>query len=176
MWKAGMAILLTGAVTFSAGMEILPEKAEEETFNGEWTEVQGDSYGALTYKITEDGVIKGVVGVHEELQIHSSELCNDVTLETRYVYEIGESAFAYYNSKLKRLSFDTNLLHTIRTSAFRYTSLEGEIVFPDSLRDIQKDAFLNCSNLERIVLPSNLTHLGERAFGYCDNLNHVQIP
>lgn len=175
MWKAGMAILLAGAVTFSAGMEIIPEKAEEETLNGEWTEVQGDSYGALTYKITEDGVITGVVGSVEELEIHSSEIYNSVTYDKRNVYEIGASAFANY-SKLKRLSFDTNILHTIQSSAFRYTGLEGEIIFPNSLRDIQTGAFNHCSNLERIVLPSNLEHLGESAFGYCDNLNHVQIP
>lgn len=175
MWKAGIAILLAGTVTFSAGMEIIPEKAEEETLNGEWTEVQGDSYGALTYKITEDGVITGVVGSVEELEIHSSEIYNSVTYDKRNVYEIGASAFANY-SKLKRLSFDTNILHTIQSSAFRYTGLEGEIIFPNSLRDIQTGAFNHCSNLERIVLPSNLEHLGESAFGYCDNLNHVQIP
>ncbi len=56
---------------------------------------------------------------------------------------------------------------------FMYNSIIKEIVIPDSVAEIECNAFEECANLERVVLPKNLTALPSFVFSGCTALERV---
>ncbi|MBP5255399.1 MAG: leucine-rich repeat protein [Lachnospiraceae bacterium] len=51
-----------------------------------------------------------------------------------------------------------------------------EVIFPDTLVTIGKDAFYGCPALEHISLPERLEVIGTRAFDQCTALTEVRLP
>lgn len=53
----------------------------------------------------------------------------------------------------------------------------SEIRLPDSLREIGKDAFYNCSaRFTEPVIPSHVNKIGEGAFFNCDKIEEIRLP
>ena len=50
------------------------------------------------------------------------------------------------------------------------------VVLPDTVKNIEDRAFLNCTNLNSINLPTNLQQIGAYAFSGCAKLEKVNIP
>ena len=48
-----------------------------------------------------------------------------------------------------------------------------EVVLPETLREIGKYAFENCTSLKSVTIPKNVKLIGERAFGGCATLSSV---
>ena len=48
-----------------------------------------------------------------------------------------------------------------------------DIILPNKLERISKDAFSGCSNLKRITIPHTVRLINEKAFNNCDNLEDV---
>lgn len=46
----------------------------------------------------------------------------------------------------------------------KYTSYIHQVILPDSVKTIGKQAFMKCDNLEKIVLPDTIESVGEKAF------------
>ncbi len=51
-----------------------------------------------------------------------------------------------------------------------------EIILPETMLEIKKDAFRDCKKLERISLPENLKAVGESAFSNCLSLREINLP
>jgi hypothetical protein len=49
------------------------------------------------------------------------------------------------------------------------------VVIPDTVTYIGKNAFENCNNLRSVVIPNSVTTIDEYAFAYCYNLQTVTI-
>ena len=62
----------------------------------------------------------------------------------------------------------------IRGRAFLWRNL-SDIILPDSLTHIGKNAFENCSNLTAITLPAGLAYIGDCAFLRCRNLTVITM-
>ncbi|MBR3423994.1 MAG: leucine-rich repeat domain-containing protein [Clostridia bacterium] len=60
--------------------------------------------------------------------------------------------------------------------AFRDNGTVRKIVVPDSVKTIEKNAFMYCQALEEIELPDGLETLGAQAFYRCSALKKVSIP
>ena len=60
--------------------------------------------------------------------------------------------------------------------AFRDSETVKKIVVPDSVKTIEKNAFMYCTALEEIELPSGLETLGDQAFYRCSALKKVSVP
>ena len=58
--------------------------------------------------------------------------------------------------------------------AFHVTGLT-ELNLPDSLEEINDEAFENCVNLRSVLIPANVTHLSSLAFLYCSNLQYISV-
>ena len=52
---------------------------------------------------------------------------------------------------------------------------EGEVVIPETVKEIGKRAFDGCKNLTEIIIPSTVEEIGERAFMDCKSLKKVVI-
>ncbi|MGN0442798.1 MAG: leucine-rich repeat protein [Acutalibacteraceae bacterium] len=64
----------------------------------------------------------------------------------------------------------------IGAGAFRYNEKLKAVVFPESLRKIQKGAFEGCISLETLEIPYGLTQISEYAFSYCESLRSLKLP
>lgn len=66
-------------------------------------------------------------------------------------------------------------VETIRTKAFYKCSELSEITLPSTLKSIEEKAFFRCSFTE-IILPEALTFIGKDAFAYCQGIKTILIP
>ena len=55
-------------------------------------------------------------------------------------------------------------------------NIPSDIVIPDGVTAIGKEAFRNCKRLESVVIPEGVTRINSRAFENCYNLRSVTIP
>ena len=51
-----------------------------------------------------------------------------------------------------------------------------EVIMPESITEIENDAFSSCANLENVIIPSNVTKIHDSAFKGCSKLKSIIIP
>ena len=102
------------------------------------------------------------------------------------VEEIAEGAF-YSCSGLKGIwvkeentyySSDENgiLYNKDKTILITAPGSLQEIIIPEGVKKIEKNAFSDCYNLQEIIIPEGVEEIGENAFAACDELKSVTIP
>lgn len=82
------------------------------------------------------------------------------------------------------LSFDNNFIgnyevpngvETIGDSAFKNCKLKG-ITIPNTVKNIDKQAFFGCENLSKVQLGNGLSYIGVEAFKLCKSLREITLP
>lgn len=73
-------------------------------------------------------------------------------------------------------SIDGKPVTRIKSYAFHGNEYVEEIIVPDSVTEIQGDAFKNCAKLKTVKLPKNLKGLYHCTFKNCPSLTDVTIP
>lgn len=63
----------------------------------------------------------------------------------------------------------------IGEEAFRSKKITS-VTMPDTITDIEEDAFIYCSSLKSVKLSSSLLHIGATAFAQCGKLEDIDIP
>ena len=143
----------------------------------------------------ESVVISGAVDVPRDMFGKCAGL-KKVTLKNG-VRSIGEDAFRDCSS-LESVIFENTVLEKISDGAFWGCSALSSIALPDSVTEIERNAFFetglrniqlpekltligggafcNCKNLKQVQLPPQLKELGEGAFFNCENLTQIQLP
>lgn len=143
----------------------------------------------------ESVVISGAVDVPRDMFGKCTGL-KKVTLKNG-VRSIGEDAFRDCSS-LEGVIFENTVLEKISDGAFWGCSALSSIVLPDSVTEIERNAFFetglrniqlpekltligggafcNCKNLKQVQLPPQLKELGDGAFFNCENLTQIQLP
>jgi len=143
----------------------------------------------------ESVVISGAVDVPRDMFGKCTGL-KKVTLKNG-VRSIGEDAFRDCSS-LESVIFENTVLEKISDGAFWGCSALSSIALPDSVTEIERNAFFetglrniqlpekltligggafcNCKNLKQVQLPPRLKELGEGAFFNCENLTQIQLP
>lgn len=143
----------------------------------------------------ESVVISGAVDVPRDMFGKCTEL-KKVTLKNG-VRSIGEDVFRDCSS-LESVIFENTVLEKISDGAFWGCSALSSIALPDSVTEIERNAFFetglrniqlpekltligggafcNCKNLKQVQLPPQLKELGEGAFFNCENLAQIQLP
>ena len=143
----------------------------------------------------ESVVISGAVDVSRDMFGKCTGL-KKVTLKNG-VRSIGEDAFRDCSS-LESVIFENTVLEKISDGAFWGCSALSSIALPDSVTEIERNAFFetglrniqlpekltligggafcNCKNLKQVQLPPQLKELGEGAFFNCENLTQIQLP
>ncbi len=86
---------------------------------------------------------------------------------------IGTGAFAKTN--ISDITLPEGL-EKIGASAFYHCDSLGEIVIPDSVTDIENDAFESCEGLSKVRLGKGIDHLSSAVFYACTSLKEVVIP
>ena len=58
----------------------------------------------------------------------------------------------------------------------RYNGASSDVVIPDDVTIIGKEAFMGCIGLKHITIPDSVTSIEEGAFKQCEGLTYVRIP
>ena len=48
-------------------------------------------------------------------------------------------------------------------------------IIPNSVVNINNDAFKNCNNLQNVTIGANVTNIGSNVFNYCTNLTGIEL-
>ena len=51
-----------------------------------------------------------------------------------------------------------------------------EVVIPESVKIIEKDAFSFCRNLSRVTMPETMERIDDSVFNFCEKLKSIRIP
>ena len=58
----------------------------------------------------------------------------------------------------------------------KYKGNATEVIIPDGVTEIGKDAFKDKHELKKLIIPDGVTVIGESAFSFCDGLTSITIP
>ena len=91
------------------------------------------------------------------------------------IIKIHDNAFSNCNF-IEKVVFDSaSKLEEINEGVFSYCTNLKEIVFPTTLKKIEKDSFLECKSLTKIILPKTIKFISALAFYKCENLEGFYI-
>lgn len=82
---------------------------------------------------------------------------------------------AFYGNKTVETVFIMNSMKKIPSRAFAVSNVE-DVVLPDSVKVIGKEAFAGCYKLESIELPDSVRIIGEGAFSSCQSMRITKLP
>jgi hypothetical protein len=90
-------------------------------------------------------------------------------------FTIQDSILLKYNGTSASVVVPNNI-DTIGTEAFAGMEFLEEIIFSDSVIEIQDRAFESCTRLKQIDVPGRIYRIGTRAFFNCNKLIKVKLP
>ena len=100
------------------------------------------------------------------------EKINKIVIDEQ-VTRIGDYAFdCCENASIVKLP---DGLKSIGENSFGSSGIE-EIVIPNGVAEIPKEAFTACHKLKSVTIPNSVTSIGYSAFELCDNLESLTIP
>ena len=118
--------------------------------------ITADTGSICTIPETIDGYTVTSIGLdYDELEENTDEY-------SRYCYDIYEEAGFR--------SLESDRRHGVVSSQCT------EVIIPDTVTVIGKQAFGDCRKLESITIPDSVKIIGDRAFTLCDSLTSVTIP
>lgn len=142
---------------------------EDVTLYAKWVNEDDEDASVYEYENLENGSVKitKYKGKRRYLTIPSA-------IDGKNVTAIGSGAF-YGNSRLKEVVLPENL-ESIQEKAFSGCSNLRKVTFKgNALKEIQKEAFLNCRALRTVSIPDTVEKLGTSAFSGCTSLLTVKI-
>lgn len=156
------------AVTIGTNVSIIGDAAFEDcyvlgsiTLPNSVTVIEGDGF-AECFGLTNITIGTGVTNIQGQAFLG----CPSVTAITVVV---GNPAFSTLDDVLFNRNQTALYLYPAGNSATSYA-------VPNSVTNIQQDAFMDSYNLTGITLDTNLQSIGDSAFGHCYNLASVTIP
>ena len=129
------------------------------------------AYAFYRCKLTSLNIPESVTMIDE----YALSYCDNLAFVsvTGSVKEIPESLFEG-DKKLKKVTLKQGV-KKIGRNAFCGSGLTS-MTFPESLTDIESQAFSLCPNLAKVTFPGKLTEIGSSAFYACRKLSAVTIP
>lgn len=132
------------------------------------------------YSGTEEDWINSLYG-HESSSETKDETPAEMTGEFKFAKnEDGKSYVLVSYSGLDRnvevpSTYNGYPVTTIGTLAFAQKSIHV-VKLPDTITEIEEDAFRGSSHLEQINLPNSITSIGQSAFSGCKSLTEISLP
>lgn len=170
---ASKSIILPDTVT-KIDENVFPEHMEHLTISGNCKEIEGEEPFLMfpylqSITVTEgDGAYSSLDGVLFNkdktcLIAYPAMKMGDEYATPESVKEIAKSGFNY-NINLKKVNLTA--VETIGEYAFEGCTALEEAILPDTLKKVDKNAFLGCSAMPGLRVPTSVDEIGAYAFGY----------
>ncbi|MBQ4516063.1 MAG: leucine-rich repeat domain-containing protein [Clostridia bacterium] len=91
-----------------------------------------------------------------------------------YTNSSPESIYIYDIAAWCNINFTDDFLYGV-DNLYLNNKKVTDLVIPDGIKEIKKDAFSYCSSLTSITIPHSVISIGESAFSYCKNLTNITI-
>lgn len=130
----------------------------------------------VPYKFTlESGhaVIHSYLGEEEEVHVPARILFHSVTVLEP---EKKGSEYPFYGNKTIKKVVLPNTVTELSKNCFKNCTNLEEVIFSKRLKIIGENCFNGCLSLKEIVLPDGLQQIGKTAFCQCNQLKSVTIP
>ena len=107
----------------------------------------------------------------------------EVSNPKKFIYEVLDEGVTIhgYKGKAKKLVIPAEIegKPVVKISSNAFFELEEiveEIELPDTVTQLEDQAFISLRALKRIALPDSVTQIGFSAFEWCDSLEEVTLP
>ena len=147
----------------------------------EASELNNDNIQNYSYELQDDGSRTVTYEITPAAKPDDKMLTVDG--DSYYIEDDGSAVLVesiYFGGKKKTDSItvpaevDGHKVTAISSGAFVESSAK-EIILPDTIESIGRNAFLYCSKLESINIPKNLKYMGVNAFKLCESLKNVEF-
>ncbi len=127
----------------------------------------------------------GGVAMHAQIIVNSdgSYTYRDQQSQTTYVETDDGFVFELTDVKYTLKSYTGNeetitLPRDINGSSYSINNFKGgiNIIIPDSITEIDEEAFFDNEGVKSFVIPGSVTSIGARAFSQCTSLTEIYIP
>lgn len=148
--------------------------AKGDVASGSFTHEDFD-HGNFYYEFNTRGEIY-VRGLRVSSQGDSYTIPKKVKYNSRYYDVVGicYNAFTWRNH-LKHLRMGDSI-RNIDRGAFSECSALEDITIPNSVTNIEDEAFYKCFNLTSVTIGKSVPRLGEYVFAFCESLTNITIP
>lgn len=157
--------------------------SEDENFETALSLADGEFKEKLL-SIKERGDGKGELRKKEKIEIpqrsagqdaSNTVIYGDSVIRKKDAKDRNGDNFAYFSTDSKEIVLPENI-RSIGKEAFRGNKTLVKITLPKNLEVIEDEAFSECENLKEIVIPDSVTRLGEASFANCNRLERVTLP
>ncbi len=132
--------------------------------------VSAKTSGDFRYKVLKDGTIE----ISHFTDYSATELVFPSEIDGKPVTSIGEHICM--RRRLIKKIFIPDSVRNIGKSAFSQCSSLTDITISDGVVNIGSAAFMSCTDLSDIVIPDSVKFIGDSAFDYCINLKNIMLP
>ncbi len=88
-------------------------------------------------------------------------------------WQVNTTSF-FCNAKIKKLTFARNTV--IDWCTFSLNKSFENVVLPENISSIGKEAFSYCTALQNVIIPEGVSSIADHMFCFCENLENVVIP
>ena len=131
------------------------EKRKTDIALGEKTRTVTEWKKLFGFEKRDDGLVITAYKGHEDIVEVPEKIGKDT------VVAIGDHAFSPFVPRAQNKDARRNL---------------RQVILPETIREIEKNAFYHCYRMDYVVIPSSIEKIGDRAFASCENLSNVVIP
>ena len=131
------------------------EKRKTDIALGEKTRTVTEWKKLFGFEKRDDGLVITAYKGHEDIVEVPEKIGKDT------VVAIGDHAFSPFVPRAQNKDVRRNL---------------RQVILPETIREIEKNAFYHCYRMDYVVIPSSIEKIGDRAFASCENLSNVVIP
>nr|WP_298061213.1 leucine-rich repeat domain-containing protein [uncultured Blautia sp.] len=108
------------------------------------------------------------------VKIEETDITDGVLTIPEGIVVVGRRACCGYQAQIKKIVFPSSL-KTIKQFAFMRVAIE-ELAIPETVTEIESEAFMQCPNLRRVVWPSSVPYMENYMFLECENLLEIVLP
>ena len=109
------------------------------------------------------------------------KLYDEQTIQNQVIMQEKMKDFAYQHGLSENMTYNiakgvyASYGHLIKEMQLRGLLESDEVVLPDGMKEIPKEAFLGSDSIRKVIIPASVDSIGREAFSCCEKLEQVEF-